>query len=117
MTERINPSTDAEQPQDIATQPRGQVSSDHVSLSPRSLKGAPPPYADQERRRASHERHEETARVKPRKVIGNFTLTNTLGAGSMGKVKLAVHNLTNEKVDYGLLDAILWNVIERTLFF
>jgi hypothetical protein len=68
------------------------------STSPKETKGAPPPYADQDRRRNSHDRQEETPRVKPRKVIGNFTLTNTLGAGSMGKVKLAVHNLTNEKV-------------------
>ncbi|KAI9277972.1 kinase-like domain-containing protein [Umbelopsis sp. AD052] len=73
-------------------------SAEETSTSPKGPKGAPPPYADQDRRRShSHDRQEETPRVKPRKVIGNFTLTNTLGAGSMGKVKLAVHNLTNEK--------------------
>lgn len=37
-------------------------------------------------------------KVKPKKVLGNYTLTKTLGAGSMGKVKLAVHSLTGEKV-------------------
>lgn len=37
-------------------------------------------------------------RAKPRRVIGNFTLINTLGSGSMGKVRLAVHNITGEKV-------------------
>jgi hypothetical protein len=66
-------------------------------------KGAPPPYADPAQRRASHERHEEPPRIKPRKAIGNFTLTNTLGSGSMGKVKLAVHNITDEQVMIKLL--------------
>lgn len=31
------------------------------------------------------------------RVIGNYTMTKTLGAGSMGKVKLATHNVTGEK--------------------
>lgn len=74
---------------------------EHIKIStsaPSSPHGAPPPYADPGRRRTSQERVEEPPRIKPRKVIGNFTLTNTLGAGSMGKVKLAVHNLTDEKL-------------------
>ncbi|CDH49169.1 camk camkl kin1 protein kinase [Lichtheimia corymbifera JMRC:FSU:9682] len=37
-------------------------------------------------------------RPKPRKVIGNYTLVSTLGSGSMGKVKLAMHNITQEKL-------------------
>ncbi|KAI8342746.1 hypothetical protein BC941DRAFT_413722 [Chlamydoabsidia padenii] len=32
------------------------------------------------------------------KVIGNYSLTESLGKGSMGKVKLGVHNVTGEKV-------------------
>lgn len=32
------------------------------------------------------------------RVIGNYSLGKTLGAGSMGKVKLAYHNITGEKV-------------------
>lgn len=32
------------------------------------------------------------------RVIGNYSLGKTLGAGSMGKVKLAYHNQTGEKV-------------------
>lgn len=38
---------------------------------------------------------------KPRttnRILGDYTLTKTLGAGSMGKVKLAHHNITGEKV-------------------
>lgn len=32
------------------------------------------------------------------RVLGSYTMSRTLGAGSMGKVKLAVHNETGEKV-------------------
>ena len=38
---------------------------------------------------------------KPRnsnRVLGDYTLGKTIGAGSMGKVKLAYHNITGEKV-------------------
>ena len=35
---------------------------------------------------------------KPKKQIGNWELTKTLGEGSCGKVKLAVNTITNEKV-------------------
>ncbi|OZJ03558.1 hypothetical protein BZG36_03105 [Bifiguratus adelaidae] len=45
----------------------------------------------------TYQAHQQT-RVKPRKVLGNYTLTKTLGAGSMGKVKLAVHSITGEKL-------------------
>ena len=31
-------------------------------------------------------------------MLGDYTLGKTLGAGSMGKVKLAYHNITGEKV-------------------
>jgi serine/threonine protein kinase KIN1/2 len=32
------------------------------------------------------------------RILGDYTLSKTLGAGSMGKVKLAHHNITGEKV-------------------
>ncbi|KAI8364740.1 uncharacterized protein BYT42DRAFT_167466 [Radiomyces spectabilis] len=48
--------------------------------------------------RRSHSRHSHTERAKPRKRIGNYTLVSTLGSGSMGKVRLAVHNITQEKL-------------------
>jgi serine/threonine protein kinase len=31
-------------------------------------------------------------------VIGDYTLVNTIGSGSMGKVRLAIHSTTGEKV-------------------
>lgn len=42
---------------------------------------------------------------RPRKVVGHYTLTKTLGAGSMGKVKLGIHNQTGEKVRRVLVHA------------
>jgi hypothetical protein len=41
---------------------------------------------------------DESLQRKPRKVLGNYTLSKTLGAGSMGKVKLAIHGITGHKV-------------------
>ncbi|KAI8366571.1 kinase-like domain-containing protein [Blakeslea trispora] len=41
---------------------------------------------------------EQQRATKPRRVIGNYTLINTLGSGSMGKVRLAVHNITGNKL-------------------
>ncbi|KAG0171325.1 serine/threonine-protein kinase KIN2 [Apophysomyces sp. BC1034] len=37
------------------------------------------------------------ATTRPRRVIGNYTLATTLGSGSVGKVKLASHNLTSDQ--------------------
>lgn len=34
----------------------------------------------------------------PLKTIGNYSLQQSIGKGSMGKVKLGVHNVTGEKV-------------------
>ena len=43
--------------------------------------------------------HESQHRSKQGgRVLGSYTMTKTLGAGSMGKVKLASHNQTGEKV-------------------
>ncbi|KAH8826007.1 hypothetical protein DL96DRAFT_1735310 [Flagelloscypha sp. PMI_526] len=45
-------------------------------------------------RQATDNRQQRTTRNR---VLGDYTLGKTLGAGSMGKVKLAVHNGTGEK--------------------
>ncbi|KAG1460857.1 hypothetical protein G6F56_005853 [Rhizopus delemar] len=64
-----------------------------------------PPYSSTENitplPRASREQDvESTERIqKPRRTIGNYNLVSTLGSGSMGKVRLALHNTTNDKVD------------------
>lgn len=43
--------------------------------------------------------HSSTSRSsRTNRILGDYTLSKTLGAGSMGKVKLATHNVTGEKV-------------------
>ncbi|OAD76125.1 hypothetical protein PHYBLDRAFT_109828 [Phycomyces blakesleeanus NRRL 1555(-)] len=44
---------------------------------------------------------------RPRRVIGNFTLINTLGSGSMGKVRLAVHNITGDKLAVKIVSRVI----------
>jgi len=52
---------------------------------------------DETRERRRHrEEHSTTGRTS-RRILGDYTLSKTLGAGSMGKVKLATHNVTGEK--------------------
>ncbi|KAI8149884.1 kinase-like domain-containing protein [Fennellomyces sp. T-0311] len=63
---------------------------------------APPSYEErvskQQRPTSPSKSPHPKPRSKPRKVIGNYTLVTTLGSGSMGKVKLAMHNLTHDKL-------------------
>ncbi|KAG2232997.1 hypothetical protein INT48_001060 [Thamnidium elegans] len=66
---------------------------DPDNVSSQSLK-----EASKRRSPSSTRRSTSIERVKPKRVIGNFTLINTLGSGSMGKVRLAVHNITGEKL-------------------
>lgn len=52
---------------------------------------------------ASSQRHSQrgldpTKQRTTNRILGDYTLSKTLGAGSMGKVKLAHHNVTGEKV-------------------
>ncbi len=52
---------------------------------------------------ASAQRHSQRGLEPPKqrttnRILGEYTLSKTLGAGSMGKVKLAHHNATGEKV-------------------
>ncbi|KAK4054727.1 Serine/threonine-protein kinase [Microbotryomycetes sp. JL201] len=46
---------------------------------------------------ASKEQHKESS-TRSRRQLGEYTLGKTLGAGSMGKVKLGLSNVTGEKV-------------------
>jgi len=56
-------------------------------------------YQDENSQRRRH-REDHTPSSKPsrsNRILGDYTLSKTLGAGSMGKVKLATHNVTGEK--------------------
>ncbi|TFK51224.1 Pkinase-domain-containing protein [Heliocybe sulcata] len=73
-----------------------------VSMPPQASHTAPAPT---ERDKGamddgSKHRSRDGSSSKPRssnRVLGDYTLSKTLGAGSMGKVKLAHHNITGEK--------------------
>ena len=77
-------------------------------LRPRTMPMAPAQYANgattAANDRESGTTTESSSRApKPRssnRVLGDYTLGKTLGAGSMGKVKLAHHNITGEKVRF-----------------
>lgn len=68
---------------------------------------------------AAGRRSNSSGRAKPRKVIGNYTLVSTLGSGSMGKVKMAVHNITQDKVLIRPTEETTWirSNVNRVLFF
>ncbi|THH32748.1 hypothetical protein EUX98_g1453 [Antrodiella citrinella] len=65
-------------------------------------------YADEGSRHG--QRAEGGSSGKPRgsnRILGDYTLSKTLGAGSMGKVKLAHHNLTGEKLAVKILPRVV----------
>ncbi|KAG1799605.1 kinase-like domain-containing protein, partial [Suillus variegatus] len=45
-------------------------------------------------------------RVEAHCILDDYTLTKTLGAGSMGKVKLAIHNIMEEKLTVKILPRV-----------
>ncbi|KZT30084.1 Pkinase-domain-containing protein [Neolentinus lepideus HHB14362 ss-1] len=92
----------------IQTQQSYTPRSREPSHKPRPLSMPPQAFAaptQPERDRSvmddgSKHRSRDGSSSKPRssnRVLGDYTLSKTLGAGSMGKVKLAHHNVTGEK--------------------
>lgn len=56
-------------------------------------------HRDRDRDRDRERRHATSSRTsRSNRILGDYTLSKTLGAGSMGKVKLATHNITGEQV-------------------
>lgn len=89
--ERVSPSSSYHRSKSISP-----VASSHASSA-----AAPPPQQPTTTKAINTTPSRSASmkqRPKPRKVIGNYTLVSTLGSGSMGKVKLAMHNITQEKV-------------------
>ncbi|KAI0354421.1 Pkinase-domain-containing protein [Trametes cingulata] len=77
-----------------------------VSMPPQAY--APPTSTDRDQRHddGRHGRGEGGSSGKSRsgtRILGDYTLSKTLGAGSMGKVKLAHHNITGEKLAVKIL--------------
>jgi serine/threonine protein kinase KIN1/2 len=77
------------------------------SSRPRPVSMPPQSYATEKEKQyvedgKQHRSPREAIPGKPsrttNRLLGDYTLSKTLGAGSMGKVKLATHNITGEKV-------------------
>ncbi|KAF9560585.1 Pkinase-domain-containing protein [Agrocybe pediades] len=54
-------------------------------------------------------RHKDDKSYRQNRILGDYTLSKTLGAGSMGKVKLATHNITGEKLAVKILPRVYPN--------
>ena len=89
------PSTSRESatPIDPTVSPRRRPSTSNDITRERSTK-------DSEGRKTEREKEKEKEResTRSRKVLGEWTMSKTLGAGSMGKVKLGISSITGEKV-------------------
>ena len=56
-------------------------------------------YDENSQRRRHRDEHASSSKPsRSNRILGDYTLSKTLGAGSMGKVKLATHNISGEKV-------------------
>lgn len=83
----------SQRPRPLSMPPQGYSKSPQTSSSDRDRQ----PMSEQK-----HRQHRDGSASKQsrsaNRILGDYTLTKTLGAGSMGKVKLAIHNVTEEKV-------------------
>ncbi|KAK7438601.1 Serine/threonine-protein kinase [Stygiomarasmius scandens] len=61
---------------------------------------------DRDKDRDRERRHASSGRSRSNRILGNYTLSKTLGAGSMGKVKLATHNSTGEQLAVKILPRV-----------
>ena len=107
-------------PDTLNPQPRGTIASSRrprpLSMPPQSFTANNPVVAvnsavnnntdvsdskdrshDENSQRRKH-REDSSKPSRSNRILGDYTLSKTLGAGSMGKVKLATHNITGEKV-------------------
>ncbi|KAG1729329.1 uncharacterized protein EDB91DRAFT_1159743 [Suillus paluster] len=97
--------------------PRPQATSHRprpVSMPPQAFStSTPTSSSDRDRQPTTDSKHRQTRDGSTSKqgrssnrILGDYTLTKTLGAGSMGKVKLAIHNVTEEKLAVKILPRV-----------
>ncbi|KAH7886474.1 hypothetical protein F5I97DRAFT_1936203 [Phlebopus sp. FC_14] len=83
-------------------------------MPPQAYNPSPPTSSsDRDRQQMSESKnrqHREGSSSKhgrsSNRILGDYTLTKTLGAGSMGKVKLAIHNITDDKFAIKILPRV-----------
>lgn len=77
-----------------------------LSMPPQNNHATPERGDRQHAEDGGRREREQGSSSKPRstnRLLGDYTLSKTLGAGSMGKVKLAHHNMTGEKLAVKIL--------------
>ncbi|KAJ7083980.1 hypothetical protein B0H15DRAFT_402438 [Mycena belliarum] len=72
-------------------------------MSSRRASMPPPAPPAPEGEGEAHTRQSTSTAKRTNRILGDYTLSKTLGAGSMGKVKLATHNITGEKLAVKIL--------------
>ncbi|KAJ2936745.1 hypothetical protein H1R20_g348, partial [Candolleomyces eurysporus] len=75
----------------------------------RSTRGPVDENSHRRRHREDRGEHSSSSRSRSNRILGDYTLSKTLGAGSMGKVKLATHNITGEKLAVKILPRVYPN--------
>lgn len=82
-----------------STSPGGPVLAGNSAAVTDTADSRDRPQDETPQRRRHREEHASSSRPsRSNRILGDYTLSKTLGAGSMGKVKLATHNITGEKV-------------------
>jgi hypothetical protein len=81
--------------------PPTSIPEDNTSTISPTPNGKDPPASGSSTPKRPRDRDRDapqSTRSRTNRLLGDYTLSKTLGAGSMGKVKLATHNVTGEKV-------------------
>ncbi|KAG8215598.1 hypothetical protein J3R82DRAFT_7463 [Butyriboletus roseoflavus] len=89
-------------PRPVSMPPQSYNTSPQTSSSDRDRQQPMPDQKHRQHRDGSTSKQSRSAN----RVLGDYTLTKTLGAGSMGKVKLAIHNVTEEKLAIKILPRV-----------
>ncbi|PPQ77800.1 hypothetical protein CVT25_015294 [Psilocybe cyanescens] len=98
------------------TPPTPASNRDGVSGSSETRDRSQPAGDENKERRRHRDDHSSTTGRSSRsnRILGDYTLSKTLGAGSMGKVKLATHNITGEKLAVKILPRVYPNPPPQT---
>ncbi|KAF6752697.1 CAMK/CAMKL/Kin1 protein kinase [Ephemerocybe angulata] len=90
----------------------GQTTSSQDTRDRDRDRSSAPDEASHRRRHRDERSTEHSSSSRPsrsNRILGDYTLSKTLGAGSMGKVKLATHNVTGEKLAVKILPRVYPN--------
>ncbi|PPR05012.1 hypothetical protein CVT24_010205 [Panaeolus cyanescens] len=118
MTSNRPPTSNSHRPRPVSMPPQSYTppSSTPNTVSEQRDNHQRPHDENRERRSRHRDEHgHSTSRPsRSNRILGDYTLSKTLGAGSMGKVKLATHNITGEKLAVKILPRVYPNPPPQT---